>query len=68
VGLAGTGFRRGGYGRVVGSIVVIGGTRRVSAYAYPAPVNLRKGFDGLGAMASQGLWGVPVLTFQGLIG
>jgi transposase len=34
---------------------VIGSTRRVAVYAYTAPTDLRRGFDGLSALVTQGL-------------
>jgi len=34
---------------------VIGSTRQVSVWAYAAPANLRKGFDGLSALVTQAL-------------
>jgi transposase len=34
---------------------VIGSTRQVAVYAFGGPVDLRKGFDGLSALVSQGL-------------
>lgn len=34
---------------------MIGSTRQVTVYAFGAPVDLRKGFDGLSALVTQGL-------------
>jgi len=34
---------------------VIGSTRQVAVYAFGGPVDLRKGFDGLSALVTQGL-------------
>lgn len=34
---------------------MIGSTRQLSVYAYGAPVDLRKGFDGLSTLVTQGL-------------
>ena len=34
---------------------MIGSTRQVAVYAFGGPVDLRKGFDGLSALVSQGL-------------
>jgi len=34
---------------------MIGSTRQVSAYAYGAPVDMRKGFDGLSSLVEQEL-------------
>jgi transposase len=34
---------------------VIGSTRQVGVYAYGAPVDMRKGFDGLSALVTGGL-------------
>jgi len=34
---------------------VIGSTRQVAVYAYGSPVDMRKGFDGLSALVTQGL-------------
>jgi transposase len=34
---------------------VIGSTRQVTVYAFGGPVDLRKGFDGLSALVTQGL-------------
>jgi transposase len=34
---------------------VIGSTRQVAVWAYGAPADLRKGFDGLSALVAQGL-------------
>ena len=34
---------------------MIGSTRQVAVYAYGAPADLRKGFDGLTALVTQGL-------------
>jgi len=34
---------------------VIGSTRQVAVYAYGGPADLRKGFDGLTALVTQGL-------------
>ncbi len=34
---------------------MIGSTRQVTVWAYGAPADLRKGFDGLSALVSQGL-------------
>jgi transposase len=39
---------------------VIGSTRQVAVWAYGAPADLRKGFDGLSALVSQGLGGDPL--------
>ena len=39
---------------------MIGSTRQVAVYAYGAPVDMRKGFDGLSALVSQGLGRDPV--------
>jgi transposase len=39
---------------------VIGSTRQVAVWAYGAPAVLRKGFDGLSALVSQGLGGDPL--------
>lgn len=34
---------------------MIGSTRQIAVYAYDAPADLRKGFDGLTALVTQGL-------------
>ena len=34
---------------------MIGSTRQVAVYAYGSPVDMRKGFDGLSALVTQGL-------------
>jgi transposase len=34
--------------------------RRVTVYAYAAPTDMRKGFDGLSALVTQGLHGDPL--------
>jgi len=34
---------------------VIGSTRQVTVYAYGAPVDMRKGFDGLSALVTNSL-------------
>jgi transposase len=39
---------------------MIGSTRQLSVYAYDAPVDLRKGFDGLSALVTQGLGRDPL--------
>jgi transposase len=39
---------------------VIGSTRQVAVWAYGAPADLRKGFDGLSALVSQGLGRDPL--------
>jgi transposase len=39
---------------------VIGSTRQVAVYAYGAPADLRKGFDGLTALVTQGLGRDPL--------
>ena len=39
---------------------MIGSTRQVTVYAYGAPADLRKGFDGLSALVSQGLGRDPL--------
>jgi len=39
---------------------MIGSTRQLSVYAYGAPVDLRKGFDGLSTLVSQGLGRDPL--------
>jgi len=39
---------------------MIGSTRQVAVYAYGAPVDMRKGFDGLSALVSQGLGRDPL--------
>jgi transposase len=39
---------------------VIGSTRQLSVYAYGAPVDLRKGFDGLSTLVTQGLGRDPL--------
>jgi transposase len=39
---------------------VIGTTRQVAVYAYGAPVDMRKGFDGLSALVVQGLGRDPL--------
>jgi transposase len=39
---------------------VIGSTRQVTVYAYGAPVDMRKGFDGLSALVTQGLGRDPL--------
>ena len=40
---------------------MIGSTRQVTAYAYGAPVDMRKGFDGLSALVTAGLGPRPAL-------
>ena len=39
---------------------MIGSTRQVAAYAYGAPVDMRKGFDGLSALVTAGLGRDPL--------
>jgi transposase len=39
---------------------MIGSTRQVGVWAYGAPADLRKGFDGLSALVSQGLGRDPL--------
>lgn len=39
---------------------MIGSTRQVTVWAYGAPADLRKGFDGLSALVSQGLGRDPL--------
>jgi transposase len=39
---------------------MIGSTRQVAVWAYGAPADLRKGFDGLSALVSQGLGRDPL--------
>ena len=39
---------------------MIGSTRQLSVYAYGAPVDLRKGFDGLSTLVTQGLGRDPL--------
>ncbi len=39
---------------------MIGSTRQVTVYAYGAPVDMRKGFDGLSALVTQGLGRDPL--------
>jgi transposase len=39
---------------------VIGSTRQIAVYAFGAPTDLRKGFDGLSALVSQGLGRDPL--------
>jgi len=39
---------------------VIGSTRQVAVFAYAAPVDMRKGFDGLSALVTQGLGRDPL--------
>ncbi len=39
---------------------MIGSTRQVAVWAYGAPADLRKGFDGLSALVSQGLGQDPL--------
>jgi len=39
---------------------MIGSTRQVAVWAYGAPTDLRKGFDGLSALVSQGLGQDPL--------
>lgn len=39
---------------------MIGSTRQVAVHAYGAPVDMRKGFDGLSALVSQGLGRDPL--------
>lgn len=39
---------------------MIGSTRQVAVYAYGAPVDMRKGFDGLSALVTQGLGRDPL--------
>jgi transposase len=39
---------------------VIGSTRQVTVWAYGTPADLRKGFDGLSALVSQGLGHDPL--------
>jgi len=39
---------------------VIGSTRQVAVWAYGAPADLRKGFDGLSALVTQGLGRDPL--------
>ncbi len=39
---------------------MIGSTRQVAVYAYGAPVDLRKGFDGLSGLVTQELGHDPL--------
>ena len=39
---------------------MIGSTRQVAVWAYGAPADLRKGFDGLSGLVSQGLGRDPL--------
>ena len=39
---------------------MIGSTRQVAVYAYGGPVDMRKGFDGLSALVTQGLGRDPL--------
>lgn len=39
---------------------MIGSTRQVGVWAYGAPVDMRKGFDGLSALVSEGLGRDPL--------
>lgn len=39
---------------------MIGSTRQIAVYAFGAPTDLRKGFDGLSALVSQGLGRDPL--------
>lgn len=39
---------------------MIGSTRQVAVYAYGAPADLRKGFDGLSALVTKGLHRDPL--------
>lgn len=39
---------------------MIGSTRQVAVYAYGAPVDMRKGFDGLSALVTEGLGRDPL--------
>jgi transposase len=39
---------------------VIGSTRQIAVYAYGAPVDMRKGFDGLSALVTNGLGRDPL--------
>ena len=39
---------------------MIGSTRQVAVYAYGAPADMRKGFDGLGALVTQDLGRDPL--------
>jgi len=39
---------------------MIGSSRRLSVYAYTAPTDLRKGFDGLSGLVTQGLGRDPL--------
>lgn len=39
---------------------MIGSTRQIAVYAYGAPADLRKGFDGLSGLVSQGLGRDPL--------
>jgi len=39
---------------------VIGSTRQVAVYAYGAPADMRKGFDGLSALVTRGLGRDPL--------
>lgn len=39
---------------------MIGSTRQIAVYAYGAPADLRKGFDGLSALVSRGLGRDPL--------
>jgi len=40
--------------------MILGTTRAVRVYAYPAPVDLRKGYDGLYGLVKQGLGRDPL--------
>ena len=39
---------------------MIGSTRQLSVFAHPEPVDMRKGFDGLGALVASGLGRDPL--------
>jgi len=39
---------------------VIGSTRQLTVYAYPEPTDMRKGYDGLSALVTQGLGRDPL--------
>ena len=39
---------------------MIGSTRQLSVFAYPEPTDLRKGYDGLSALVTQGLQRDPL--------
>ena len=39
---------------------MIGSTRQLSVFAHPEPVDMRKGFDGLGALVVSGLGRDPL--------